>query len=69
MEQAFGGQVVTDGFEALYRDTQLLLAADGPREIERAWKSLDDNEQKIPDVVLTLVGLLLNLETWLWWKA
>jgi HemY protein len=35
---------------------ELLLAADGPREIERAWKSLDDNEQKISDVVLTLVG-------------
>jgi HemY protein len=35
---------------------QLLMAADGPREIERAWKSLDENEQKITDVVLTLVG-------------
>jgi HemY protein len=32
------------------------MAADGPREIERAWKSLDANEQKIADVVLTLVG-------------
>jgi HemY protein len=35
---------------------ELLMAADGPREIERAWKSLDENEQKITDVVLTLVG-------------
>ncbi len=39
---------------------ELLMAADGPRDIERAWKSLDENEQKIPDVVLTLVGQWLQ---------